>query len=738
MTLFQGMKFKWFRDLFKMRKIKMKQNFVQKALLLTIFLLGNGLISQVQAKTWPYPEIGDGKPAIDVPLTLVDGVAVDKAGNVYLSHRSQNRVRKVSLDGKITTVAGNGTAGFSGDDGPALSAALNFPAGLCIDPEENLYIADRNNHRIRKVDKKGIITTVAGNGKPEFGGDGSKAVEASLHFPSDIACRNSGELIFSDRSNSRIRKIDRKGIIHTIAGMGPPDFGGDYGMATDALLKYPFGIELDKKGNLYIADRGNNRIRMIRPDKTIITLAGDGNHFFSGDYGPAQQASLAYPTDVVMDDDGNLYIADRNNNRIRRVDSLGIITTLMGIGEYEYNGDNEIASETSLHLPFALAMAPGNRLIVIDRSHFRVRQVDLKTGDIKTIAGNGKALFKGDGGPGLGASLRSPSGIVVRNDGSVIFSDKQNHRIRRVDPKGFIHTIAGTGKQGNEGDGGPAEHAALFLPGEMALDANNNLFIVSPVGRGSLIRKISPDGTITTFAGMGGHGNKGDGGKAYDAAFSMLKDITIDSKGNIFLVDYSDRNIRKITPDGIISTIAPKAISSLPDPEVHINGIAVDNEGNVFFSDSGSCKIRKISPDGRISTFAGNGEFEDSGDGGLAIEAGIRSPGGLMFGPEGNLYVIEETSNRIRKINKKGIITAFAGRGLPGYSGDGGKAEDALLKAPYRMAFDKTGNFYFTDRDNNRIRKIDKNGIITSIAGNENIGWMQDGLEVRITVHNFP
>ncbi|QPJ63197.1 MAG: hypothetical protein G3M70_15470 [Candidatus Nitronauta litoralis] len=705
---------------------------------LAFFLIGSGAVLQANAKTWPYPEIGDGKPAIDVPLTLVDGVTVDKSGNIFLSHRSQNRVRKVGLDGKITTVAGNGAAGFSGDGGPALDAALNFPAGLCIGPDEDLYIADRNNHRIRKVDKHGIITTVAGNGLPEFTGDGLKAVEASLHFPSDIACQNNGGLIFSDRSNSRIRKVDTNGIITTIAGMGEPDFGGDYGMATEALLKYPFGVELDAKGNLYIADRGNNRIRMVRPDKTIVTIAGDGNHFFSGDYGPAPRASLAYPTDVVKDEEGNLYIADRNNNRIRRVDPLGIITTLMGIGEYEYNGDNEVASETSLHLPFALAMAPGNRLIVVDRSHFRVRQVDLKTGDIKTIAGNGKALFKGDGGPGLGASLRSPTGIVVKGDGSVIFSDKQSHRIRRVDPNGFIHTIAGTGKQGNEGDGGPADHAALFLPGEMALDSKENLYVVSPVGRGSLIRKISPDGIITTFAGMGGHGSKGDGGKAIDAAFSMLKDITIDSNGNMYLVDYSNRNIRKITPNGIISTIAPNAINSLPDHEVHINGIAVDKKGNVFFSDSGSSKIRKISPDGKISIFAGNGDFEDSGDGGPAIEAGIRSPGGLKFGPEGDLYIIEETSNRIRKIDKKGIITTVAGKGLPGYSGDGKYARDALLKAPYRMAFDKQGNLYFTDRDNNRIRKIDKNGIITSIAGNENIGWMQDGLEVRVTVHNFP
>lgn len=701
-------------------------------------ILASGSVLEASPNPFPYPEIGDGKPAIKVPLTLVDGVAVDASGEVYISHRSQNRIRKISKDGTITTIAGNGTAGFSGDGGPALNAALNFPAGLCVDKTGNLFVADRNNHRVRRIDTSGIITTIAGNGEPDWMGDDEPAVNASLHFPSDVSCSSGGELYVSDRSNSRIRKIDAQGIITTVAGLGPPDFGGDFGPAQDALLKYPFGIELDKDGNLFIADRGNNRIRKVATDGTITTVAGDGNHFFSGDYGPARRASLAFPTDVASDSQGNLYIADRNNNRIRKVDTFGIITTVMGIGEYEYNGDNEVASETTLHLPFALAMAPDDNLIVVDRSHFRVRKVDLKTGDVKTIAGNGQALFKGDGGPGLGASLKSPSGIVVDNLGNVIFADKQNHRIRRVDSKGMIHSVAGTGKQGNEGDGGPATLATLFLPAEMARDKEGNLYVITPVGRGSLVRKIDLNGKISTIAGMGGHGNEGDGGKAIDAAFSMLKDIAVDKEGNIFLVDYTNRNIRKIDREGKITAIAEEAIDNLPDPEVHINGIAVDDAGNVFFSDSGSSKIRKISPDGSITTFAGNGDFEDSGDGGPAIEAGIRSPGGLQFGPDGSLYIIEETSHRIRRIDGNDIITTVAGRGMPGYSGDGQLAENALLKSPYRMMFDQQGNFYFTDRDNNRIRKVDQNGIITSIAGNENIGWMQDGLEVRITVHNFP
>jgi sugar lactone lactonase YvrE len=187
-----------------------------------------------------------------------------------------------------------------------------------------------------------------------------------------------------------------------------------------------------------------------------------------------------------------------------------------------------------------------------------------------------------------------------------------------------------------------------------------------------------------------------------------------------------------------MSTVASEAWVTIADEEIHPNGIAVNKSGEIFISDSGSSKIRKIDRDEKMTTIAGSGEFKDSGDGGPAIQAGIRSPGGLTFSPDGELYIAEETSHRIRKINKEGIIIPVAGTGSAGYGGDGGPATQAQLKSPYRMVFDKEGNLYFSDRDNNRIRKIDLRGIISTVAGNSNIGWLQDGLEVRITVHNFP
>ncbi|MBT5869458.1 MAG: hypothetical protein HOH38_11530 [Nitrospinaceae bacterium] len=695
------------------------------------------VISSTAFAFLPNHDVGDGKPATSVVLTLVDGIAVDRAGNIYLSHRSKNRIRKVSPDGIITTIAGNGIAGYSGDGGPALEAALNFPAGLALDEQNNLFIADRNNHRIRKVTPDGIISTVAGTGQAEFGGDGGPALEAQLHHPSDVEVASNGELYFSDRSNHRIRKVNQDGIISTVAGQGQLGFGGDFGLATNALLKFPFGIALDKKGNLYIADRGNNRVRKVDVRGFITTLAGNSMHSFGGDYGPASHSDLAYPTDMVVDDEDNIYIADRNNHRIRRVDRQGVITTFMGMGKTDFNGDNEIAPETRLHLPFALAIHPDHKLLVVDRSHHRIRSVGLKDYRVTTVAGNGKSLFKGDGGPGPGATLNTPSGIGVDSHNNILFADMQHHRIRKIAPDGIITTFAGNGREGNEGNGGKALSAALFMPSTLAIDRDDIVYVVHRLGNGWVIRKIDAAGTITHFAGNGQQGSDGDGGPATEASFYTISDITTDKAGNVYVSDATSRSIRKIGKDGIIHKVLDESQAPRAE-EFHPNSVRVDDAGTLYFSDSGSSQVGKLSADGVFQIVAGTGEFKDDGDGGAALSAGIRSPGGLLFGPAGALYIAEEQTAKIRKIDANGIITQVAGTGVQGFSGDQGPARQAQVKSPFRMVFDAQGNLIFTDRDNNRIRKIDRQGIISTLAGHGNFGWMQDGLEVKITVQDFP
>lgn len=684
-----------------------------------------------------FEKIGDGQHALTVILTLVDGIAIDPDGNIYISHRSKNRIRKIDTDGIITTIAGTGKAGFSGDGGPALEASLNFPAGLAFD-RGNLYIADRNNHRIRKVDPSGIITTVAGNGIGDYAGDGEPAVEASLNLPSDVACDKEGNLYISDRSNHSIRKVDPQGIITTFAGLGIPRFGGDYGLAKMAFLKFPFGITLDKHGNLFIADRGNNRIRKVDRKGIITTVAGDGLFASRGDHGPAVKANLAYPTDVAVDDFGNIYIADRNNSLVRKVDTNGVITSLIGTGTTHFNGDQGLASQTNLHLPFAIEVDPENQsLIIVDRSHFRIRRMFFDSGRIETIAGNGKFLLKGDQGQALGATLNGPRGIVFDAQGNLIFADQMHHELRKINANGIISNYAGDGKAGHIGDGGLAVNASLLRPTVIAKDGENNIYSVSPSGNGWVIRKINTEGEITLFAGNSKVGISGDNGPAVDASFYTIRDIAVDREGNVYVADAANRFIRKIDKKGIVQKFAEDSWKQL-DGEIHPNGLAFDPAGNLFVSDSGSSKIWKIDARGVITHIAGTGDFEDFGDGGPALEAGIRSPGGLVVSPAGELYIAEERTHRIRKIAQDGTISLVAGTGLAGFSGDDGSAIEAQLNNPCRMAFDAKGNLFFTDRGNSRIRKIDTNGTITTVAGNANFGFLIDGLEVNLIVHDFP
>ncbi|MDF3140941.1 hypothetical protein [Streptomyces sp. T21Q-yed] len=264
---------------------------------------------------------GDGGPATRAALQCPCGVAPDGSGNLYLADRSNQRVRKVSPDGTITTVAGNGTAGFSGDGGPATSAALNFPHSVAVDATGTLYIADDYNHRVRKVSPDGIITTLAGTGVDGYGGDGGPATSAALNFPHSVAVDATGTLYIADRYNHRVRKVSPDGIITTLAGTGTGTgtggYGGDGGPATSAALSLPHDVIADSAGNVHFSDYGNKRLRTVSRDGFITTLAGTGVDGYGGDGGPATSAALSQPLGVTVDADGTLYFCDWGNHRVR-------------------------------------------------------------------------------------------------------------------------------------------------------------------------------------------------------------------------------------------------------------------------------------------------------------------------------------------------------------------------------------------------------------------------------------
>ena len=302
-------------------------------------------------------------------------MAPDGSGNLYIADRSNHRIRKVDSAGNITTVAGTGTAGFGGDGGAAVAAQLNSPTGVAPDGSGNLYIADTDNRRIRKVDSAGNITTVAGDGTTGFGGDGGAAVAAQLNSPIGVAPDGSGNLYIADQNNDRIRKVDSAGNITTVAGDGTTGFGGDGGAAVAAQLNLPHSVAVDGAGNLYIADWGNHRIRKVDSAGVITTVAGSGTAGFGGDGGAAVAARLSLPTGVAVDGSGNLYIADWGNHRIRKVNSAGVITTVVGDGTAGFGGDGGAAAAAQLNSPRGVAPAGSGNLYIADTGNNRIRKL---------------------------------------------------------------------------------------------------------------------------------------------------------------------------------------------------------------------------------------------------------------------------------------------------------------------------------------------------------------------------
>ena len=324
--------------------------------------------------------------------------------------------------GVIRTVAGSNVRGFSGDGGSATSAAFDQPRAATAGPDGSVYIADTFNHRIRRVDPTGAVTTVVGTGQASFSGDGGPASAATLHWPHGVAVDPAGAALFiADSANHRIRRVDlASGVITTVAGGDTAGWSGDGGPAVGAKLEDPKAVWVAPSGDLFVADSGNERIRRIDRSGTISTIAGTGVQGFSGDGGPALAAQFDGPRSIAGDDAGNLYVADDNNNRVRRIDPSGVVST---------------------------------------------------------VAGTGTAGFTGDGGQAKAAQLNHPRGVAVDSRGNVFFADSMNHRIRMIDPAGVISTVAGCGRQGFGGDGGPATVARLFEPRGVAISAAGDLFV---------------------------------------------------------------------------------------------------------------------------------------------------------------------------------------------------------------------------------------------------------------------
>ena len=450
---------------------------------------------------------GDNGPALSATLNYADSMVFDSLGNLFVSDVNNCVVRQISPDGTITTAVGSYLIGFVGDGGPATSAVLFFPSGLAIDGSGNLHIADAGNFRIRRV-SGGIIDTVAGNALFRVVPDGTPQTQAFLFGPNGLTFDSAGNMLITEVSHSQVAKITPGGSFSVIAGTGTLGATLTVGNAAKtSLLDTPTRVAADRQGNVYVSDNAADVIYKIGPDGILSVFAGqifqDG---YDGDNGPATKATLSEPYDLALDNSGNLYFSDVGYNVVRRVSTDGIITTIAGTGKAGFSGDNGSATSATLNNPLGIAFDRSGNLLIADSGNRRIRMVN-GSGTITTIAGDGRAASAGDGGKASQASLNSPYAITVDSSGNIYFLELGS-RLRRIDTAGVISTIAGSDTQVNSGDGGPASQASLDVDG-LAFDSGGNLYLASYDG--DIIRKIlAPEPSFTTsttklsFSGVSG------------------------------------------------------------------------------------------------------------------------------------------------------------------------------------------------------------------------------------------
>jgi sugar lactone lactonase YvrE len=637
--------------------------------------------------------VGDGRLAINAGLQEPFGIVQDRAGNIYVSDFSANRVRKIAPNGVISTFAGTGISGFTGDGGPANAAEISYPNGLVVDSAGDVIIADGGNARIRKVDPTGIITTIAGTGVFGDTGDGGPAIQAEIGQAFGMWIDNSGNIFFADVGNCVVRRIDSAAIIHAVAGdfAAGCGYNGDGILATTATLNLPRGVATDPTGNVYIADTQNHRVRKVDTSGIISTFAGTGTSGFSGDGGLATLANIGSPRGLTFRQ-GTLYISNAGSSRIRFVPlSSNIINTYLG-SSYGYDGDNNPPLSTQMSTGTAIIFNSRGSMVFVDTYNARLRTVSGTV--VKTIAGG----FTGDGNRGTSATLVLPEAIAFDKTGNYYVADYGANRIRKVNTTGKITTVAGTGVSGYTGDGGAATSATLYLPAGVAVDGSGNIFIADDGN--NVIRKIDTTGTINTFAA--------------DASFSGLWNMTADSLGNLYVADLGTCVIWKITPAGAVTSVAGTAFTcgyagdGGPATSAQLNspyGVAVDRNGNIYIGDSGNNRIRKVSATGNIQTIAGDGNCGFTGDGGSSTSAEVCFPEGVAVDALGNVYLADEGNLRVRKISQ-GIINTVGGSGLPGYNGDGLPALNTNLDDVVALGIGRQNTVYLVDDQQTQIRVI--------------------------------
>ncbi len=656
-----------------------------------------GVIATFAGSEWVFG--ADGRPGGEAPLGEITGVALDGAGNVYIADPQNHLVFRVTPAGVLSIFAGSGLPGFTGDGGPAAGASLNSPTAVALDASGNVYIADTNNHRVRRVSAPGIITTFAGNGRLGFRGDNGPATSAEMVGPTLLAVDAQGGVSIYDSGNQRIRIVAPNGIIRTTVGNGQRGFGGDGGPAIQATLGFLRGIAIHPDGSLLISDSTNNRIRRVSGG-VINTVAGTGVAGFGGDGGPATGAILRSPSGIAVHPGGGIFFLDSSNERIRRFPLGGTIATIAGNGAATFGGDGGPPLQASFFLPSGIAIDAAFTIFVADTGNSRVRRITPTL--VTTFAGNGRYRAPADGVPATSTFLNQPRGVAVDPNGSVYIADGGNSAIDRVGPDGIVRIFA-------RGSFNPPPF--LATPEGIACDRQGNVYVTDVSV--AEVSRLSPDGVRTAIAGTRSGGFSGDNGPATAAQVNFPEGIAVDANGVVYLADTRNHRIRRIQ-NGIITTIAGNGTAGFAGdggqgPAASLNsprGISVGANGNLYWVEPTNRRVRTLDRNGRITTFAGTGATGSTPDGDTALNTVLNFPLATAVDAAGNVYIADAGSSTVRRVSN-GIVTTIAGTALKlGFAGDGGPATSAQINTPSGLAVDGAGNVYITDNGNHRVRVV--------------------------------
>lgn len=732
---------------------------------------------------------GDGGPATGAEIWNPWGITVAANGDIYFADRGNNVVRKVdAATGDISTVAGGGSP-LIGDGSPATSAWFNTPQAVTVDAVDNVYIADSQNHRIRKVDAgTGLISTIAGTGVAGYGGDGGPAVNALLNSPRGVAVDSAGNVIFSDTNNHRIRLITPGGTVTTVAGSGMQGFLGDGGLATAARLNEPYGIAMDDNDVIYFADRGNNRIRKFTVGGNISTVGGDGTAAYGGDGGLAINASLQGPRDVCVDRDGRFgfdtvfglqqgKLKDKQNATQIVLTENGTATEITAYIKSKANNDVRYAIYTDLAgepdallVETAATTAPNGTgwftitvppTVIAPGIYWLALSLDANSQKYQYDAAGGQTRenanaavtngYNANWGVATASTTRRMAiyATLTTATTTIYVADTGNHRIREFLEGGNIATVAGTGVGGFGGDGGAATVAQLDEPLAVSVNGADDLFIADE--QNHRIRMVDyATGNISTFGGAGTIGYSGDGGAATAAEMYEPRGVFVDRSGNVYLGDSRNHVVRVIDGStGVITLVAGTPRDSGVEDGVlatsvflnTIEDVAIDDAGNLFIAATAQSRVRRVDVGtGLISTIIGSGfEFAPAA---ATDDVMLLDPRSVAVDTDGNVYVADSDPANSRVVQytvADSTYATVAGTGQMGFSGDIGPAAEAQINQPRGIAIDVDDNIYIADTLNHRIRRVDAGtSNIATIAGTGVAGYSGDGASATAAQLNTP